>query len=89
LLEELRVQDGEVVTATWHDYPIATFADAPREIEVTFTPEPGAESTGIGEPGSVPTAAAIANAVFAASGARVRRLPLTAAAIQAQAERGE
>jgi isoquinoline 1-oxidoreductase beta subunit len=50
---------------------------------VVFTPEPGAESTGVGEPGSVPTAAAIANAVFAACGARVRRLPVTAAAVAA------
>ena len=80
LMEELRIDDGKVVTTTWLDYPIATFADAPREIDVVFTPEPGADSTGIGEPGSVPTAAAIANAVFAASGARVRRLPLTQAA---------
>ena len=83
LLEELKLSDGEVSTATWHDYPIATFFDAPREIDVVFTPEPSADSSGIGEPGSVPTAAAIANAVFVACGARVRRLPLTAAAIAA------
>jgi CO/xanthine dehydrogenase Mo-binding subunit len=83
LLEELKLSGGEVATATWHDYAIATFADAPREIDVVFTPEPGAESTGVGEPGSVPTAAAIANAVFAACGARVRRLPVTAAAVAA------
>lgn len=76
LLEELRIVGGAVSTATWHDYPIATFADAPRQIDVVFTSEPSAESTGTGEPGSVPTAAAIANAVFAATGVRVRRLPL-------------
>jgi CO/xanthine dehydrogenase Mo-binding subunit len=76
LLEELRQRDGEVTTGTWHDYPIATFRDAPRDIDVVFTPSPSPESTGTGEPGSVPTAAAIANAVFAACGARVRRLPL-------------
>jgi CO/xanthine dehydrogenase Mo-binding subunit len=76
LLEELRQHDGDVTTATWHDYPIATFRDAPRDIDVVFTASPSPESTGMGEPGSVPTAAAIANAVFAACGARVRRLPL-------------
>lgn len=76
LLEELQISDGAVVTASWGDYPIATFSDAVREVDVVFTPEPAAESTGIGEPGSVPTAAAIANAVFAATGTRVRRLPL-------------
>jgi CO/xanthine dehydrogenase Mo-binding subunit len=88
LLEELRIGDDKVVTATWHDYPIATFADAPREIDVVFTAEPGADSTGVGEPGSVPTAAAIANAVFAASGARVRRVPLTQAAVAVAGNRG-
>jgi nicotinate dehydrogenase subunit B len=77
LLEELRQRDGAVTTATWHDYPIATFRDAPRHIDVVFTPTPESASTGIGEPGSVPTAAAIANAVFAARGTRVRRLPLS------------
>ena len=80
LLEELRVQDGQVTSAAWRDYPIATFLDAPREIDVCFVgDDPGAASTGIGEPGTVPTAAAIANAVFAASGRRIRRLPIAAA----------
>jgi CO/xanthine dehydrogenase Mo-binding subunit len=83
LLEELRYRDGEVTTATWHDYPIATARDAPREIDVVFTSEPETPSTGTGEPGSVPTAAAIANAVFEASGIRGRRLPLSPAAIDA------
>jgi CO/xanthine dehydrogenase Mo-binding subunit len=77
LLEELQHRDGEVVTASWRDYPIATFRDAPREIDVVFTSEPQVPSTGTGEPGAVPTAAAIANAVFDACGARVRQLPVT------------
>jgi CO/xanthine dehydrogenase Mo-binding subunit len=72
-----------VSTVSWRDYPIATFHDAPRSIDVVFTGPEGAPSTGIGEPGSVPTAAAIANAVFEASGARVRDLPLTAGKIAA------
>jgi nicotinate dehydrogenase subunit B len=83
LLEELRHHDGEVTSTSWRDYPIATFHDAPEDIDVVFTCEPGIGSTGIGEPGSVPTAAAIANAVFEACGARVRQLPLSAAAIAA------
>ncbi len=64
-------------------YIRATFQDAPREIDVVFTSEPDTPSTGTGEPGSVPTAAAIANAVFEACGVRVRRLPLSPAAISA------
>ncbi len=83
LLEELQLRDGEATAATWKDYPIATFHDAPREIDVVFTAEQSTGSTGIGEPGSVPTAAAIANAVFDACGARMRRLPLTPASVAA------
>ena len=82
LLEELRHRDGEVTTASWQDYPIATFHDAPRDIDVVFTSDTATPSTGIGEPGSVPTAAAIANALFDACGVRARELPLTAALIQ-------
>ena len=83
LLEELGIEDGQVTTATWSDYPIATFHDAAREINIVFTAEEDADSTGIGEVATVPTAAAIANAVFDACGARVRRLPLTPAALAA------
>lgn len=84
LLEELHHRDGEVTTATWRDYPIATCRDAPQAIEVVLTPEATAPASGIGEPGVVPTAAAIANAVFAAGGARVRQLPLTPARVSAR-----
>jgi CO/xanthine dehydrogenase Mo-binding subunit len=82
LLEELSYRDGAVTAGSFVDYPIARFADAPVAIDVAFTSEPGTPSTGLGEPGSVPTAAAIANAVFAATSARVRNLPLSPAAIR-------
>lgn len=77
LLEELRHRDGRVTTTGWDAYPIATFNDAPASIEVLVEGDATAPPTGVGEPGAVPTAAAIANAVFAACGARVRQLPLT------------
>ncbi len=77
LLEELRHKGGRVVTTSWDAYPIATFRDAPESIEVLVEGDASAPSTGVGEPGAVPTSAAIANAVFAASGARVRDVPLT------------
>jgi nicotinate dehydrogenase subunit B len=76
MLEELREDDGAVMTSSWHDYPIARCKDAPRAIDVRFCGDAETPSTGVGEPGSVPTAAAIANAVFDASGSRLRRLPL-------------
>jgi CO/xanthine dehydrogenase Mo-binding subunit len=84
LLEALAVGDGVVVTTGWRDYPIATFRDAPARIDVVFTTTPGEPSSGTGEAGSVPTAAAIANAVFAACGARVRRLPFARADTEAR-----
>jgi len=83
LLEELRQHEGEITTTSWREYPIATCQDAPREIDVVFTFDPRTPSTGVGEPGSVPTAAAIANAVWEACGVRVRRLPLTPEALAA------
>ncbi len=77
ILEELRHRDGRVTTNGWDAYPIATFRDAPRSIEVVVAGEATQDPTGVGEPGAVPVAAAIANAVFTACGARVRDLPLT------------
>jgi nicotinate dehydrogenase subunit B len=77
LLEELRHKGGRVATTSWDSYPIATFRDAPESTLVLVEDDASAPSTGVGEPGAVPTAAAIANAVFAACGARVRDVPLT------------
>ena len=48
----------------------------PKQIDVHVMGSAGEKPTGVGEPPGVPVAAAIANAVFAASGARVRELPL-------------
>jgi nicotinate dehydrogenase subunit B len=77
LKEELLHRDGRVTNTGWDAYPIATFRDAPESIEVFVEGDAGAPPTGVGEPGAVPTAAAIANAVYAASGARLRSVPLT------------
>ena len=83
LLEDLGYRDGHITSTSWRDYPIATFLDAPIEIAVEFFDDPDLPSTGIGEPGSVPTAAAIANAIFDCCGARIRNLPINAAKISA------
>ena len=77
LKEELLHRDGRVMNTGWDMYPIATFRDAPESIEVFVEGDEAAPPTGVGEPGAVPTAAAIANAVYAASGARLRSVPLT------------
>ena len=76
VFEQLRHREGRVSVASWDTYPIATFRDAPEAIAVEVAGDEREPSTGVGEPGSVPTAAAIANAVRAACGARIRELPL-------------
>ena len=83
LLEQVKHRDARVVTAGWDTYPIATFRDAPEAIDVDVVGDESAPSTGVGEPGAVPIAAAIANAVFAACGARIRELPMTPERVRA------
>ncbi len=83
LVEELR-HDGPRVTAhDWQDYPIARFHDAPTSIDVAFTDDGSHPPTGVGEPGAVAFGAAIANAVAAACGARVRVQPITPERVRA------
>jgi len=77
LYEEIHHRDGRIANRGWDTYPIATFRDAPESIEVDVIGDPTKPSTGVGEPGAVCISAAMANAIFAASGVRVRELPMT------------
>lgn len=74
LHEEIRIAEGHVQQATFADYPILTMADMP-EVEVHIV-DSDAPPGGVGEPGVPPVAPAVANAVFAATGRRLRNLPL-------------
>lgn len=76
LLEQVTFSDTAVESAEWGTYPIIKFDDLP-EIDVLMLPRPDAEPRGAGESASVPSAAAIVNAVFDATGIRFRELPLT------------
>jgi CO/xanthine dehydrogenase Mo-binding subunit len=58
----------------WEGYPILTFSEAPH-IETVILSRPGAPFLGGGEASIGPTPAAIANAVYAAAGARLRQIP--------------
>lgn len=78
LVEQLRHDAGHVLARSWDDYPIARFHDAPTAIDVVFTADGVTAPTGVGEPAAVPFGAAIANAVAAACGIRVRAQPITA-----------
>ena len=73
--EEVRFANGGVKSANFDDYPVIRMSQVP-EIEVHIV-NSGEKLGGIGEPGVPPTAPAVANAVFKASGARLRRIPLT------------
>lgn len=74
LYGEISIADGRVVEKNFPDYPMVKMADAPV-IEVMLMPS-GARTGGAGEPGTPPIAAAAANAIFAATGHRIRALPL-------------
>ncbi|NUS52057.1 MAG: xanthine dehydrogenase family protein molybdopterin-binding subunit, partial [Nocardioidaceae bacterium] len=78
-VERVRFDRRRITSADWESYPILRFPAAPR-VDVHLVPS-DQPSLGAGEAAQGPTAAAIANAVQAAVGVRVRDLPLTPTAI--------
>lgn len=76
LKEQLRFDGGEVVSDTWETYPILRFSEVP-EIEIRLMERTNEPAVGLGEAAVGPTTAAIANAVAAALGTRIRSLPLS------------
>jgi len=76
LKEEVKFDDTQVLSTDWASYPILTFSETPP-VEVVLINRPGAPFLGTGEASQGPTSAALANAVFDATGVRFRRLPLT------------
>jgi isoquinoline 1-oxidoreductase beta subunit len=75
LLGEITAADGRIQQSNFNTYPVARINQAPRQINLYFV-NSSALPTGVGEPGVPPIAPAICNAVFAATGKRVRELPL-------------
>jgi isoquinoline 1-oxidoreductase beta subunit len=72
---EITVQAGRVRQSNYHDYPLVRLADAPQ-IEVHIVDSGVEHLGGVGEPGVPPLAPAVANALFALTGKRLRELPL-------------
>lgn len=70
----LDLQNGVVKQSNFHDYPILRMNEAPK-VEVVIV-DSNEAPTGVGEPGLPPIAPAVANAVFAITGQRLRSLPL-------------
>jgi len=81
LMEELKLEDGQISTLSFGDYKIPTSADVPLMETVLVQGDAGPapyESKGIGESSNIPVAGAIANAVYDAVGVRITDLPVTA-----------
>ncbi|MEA2941836.1 MAG: nicotinate dehydrogenase subunit, partial [Bradyrhizobium sp.] len=76
LMEEVSFDRNSVTSREWGAYPIIKFPDIPK-IDVLMLPRPDQPPLGVGESASVPSAAAIANAIFDATGVRFRELPFT------------
>ena len=75
LYGELELAEGAVVQSNFHDYPMLRMDEAP-EIDVALINSGPVPVGGAGEPGLPPAAPALANAIFAASGKRIRELPI-------------
>ena len=81
LMEQVQWDRAKVTSVDWTSYPILRFPDVPR-VEVDMINTPGDVSWGAGEPTPTTIPAAIANAIFDATGARLRSLPFTPDKVQ-------
>lgn len=76
LKEEVKFNQMRITSMDWETYPILTFSEVP-EIEIVLINRTDQPAVGAGEPSTVTTAAAVANAVFDATGACLRKIPFT------------
>ncbi|HVY66367.1 MAG TPA: molybdopterin cofactor-binding domain-containing protein [Gammaproteobacteria bacterium] len=82
LHEHVRFDRNGILSQDWSNYPILTMPDVPR-VETVLIDRPNERALGAGEAAQGPTAAAIANAFAAATGRRIRELPLTPERVKA------
>jgi len=75
LMSEITAAKGEIQQSNFHDYKVARMNEAPMETHVHIV-QSEAPPAGVGEPGVPPIAPAICNAIFAATGKRIRELPI-------------
>ena len=87
LLERVTLDDGAVSADNFHNYPVLRH-DAAPEIETALIENPSDPPMGAGEPAIAPTPAALLSAVYAATGLRVRQLPLSLGLPRARAQAG-
>ncbi|MBI1776001.1 MAG: xanthine dehydrogenase family protein molybdopterin-binding subunit [Proteobacteria bacterium] len=77
LYEEVIFDERSVTSGDWLAYPILDIVDTPERIDVALIDRPELPPAGAGEPATRPVTAAIANAIFDATGVRLRRAPFT------------
>jgi nicotinate dehydrogenase subunit B len=77
LWEEVKFDNKSVTSVDWQTYPILDITETPEMIDFALVNHPELPPTGAGEPSMRPLSAAIANAVFDATGVRIRRVPFS------------
>ena len=75
LWEEVKFNTKTVTSVDWQSYPVLDITEAPEAIDIVLIDRPEIAPSGAGEPAIRPVAAAIGNAVFDATGVRIRRVP--------------
>ena len=83
LWEEVTFDRKTVTSVDWISYPILDITETPGEVDVVLINHPELPPTGAGEPSIRPVAAAIANAIFDATGVRIRRVPFSPERVKA------
>lgn len=83
LIEEVKFDQKNVTSTDWNSYPILDMKEAPEAIDITLIDHPEMPPFGGGEAGCRPLAAALANAIFDATGVRLRQAPFTADKVKA------
>ena len=83
LFEEVKFSNKNVTSVDWQSYPILDMKDAPEAIDITLMDRPDIAPSGVGEGTCRPLPAAIANAIFDATGVRLRQAPFTPARLKA------
>ena len=77
LWEEVKFDGRNVTSVDWMTYPILDITETPQTIDIVLINHPEIAPSGAGEPSIRPVAAAIANAIFDATGVRIRRVPFS------------
>jgi nicotinate dehydrogenase subunit B len=83
LWEEVKFDNKSVTTVDWLTYPILDITETPEQVDVVLINHPELAPSGAGEPSMRPLSAAIANAIFDATGVRIRRVPFSPAHVKA------